>query len=174
MRSDPITAAVVALALNALALASAPAAWIVAGSAPGDYEFNANNLWIAAKPGATPYGFGTLMQKVDAGSYRGSRWRLSARMRTSEAHHAQMWMRVDGEDRTVLGFDNMSSRPVSGTTDWTAYDIVLDVPADSAAISFGFFLNGSGAVWAEDFQLVKVDDSVPVTGKPVEWVVKPP
>ena len=173
MRSHPIATAVVTLSATALALAAAPAAWIVAGSAPGDYEFDANNLSIAAKPDASEYGFGTLMQKVDAGTYRGSRWRLSARMRTSEAHHAQMWMRVDGQDDKVLGFDNMGSRPVSGTTRWKAYDIVLDVPADSAAIAFGFFLNGSGAVWAEDFQMVKVDDSVAVTGKPVERVITP-
>ena len=41
-------------------------------------------------------GFGTLMQMISADEYRGGRWKLTARMRTEDAHKAQMWMRVDG------------------------------------------------------------------------------
>jgi len=84
-------------------------------------------------------------------------------MKTDQATRAQMWMRVDGPEKAILAFDNMESRIVSGTTDWTRYEIVLDVPQSSIAIAFGFFLGGSGKVWGDDFRIEKVDVTVPTT-----------
>ena len=63
---------------------------------------------------------------------------MSGYLKTSEVTKAQMWMRVDGANTKILSFDNMDSRPVRGTTSWTRYEIVLDVPADSIDIAFGF------------------------------------
>ena len=58
----------------------------------------------------------------------------------------------------------MGSRPVHGTTPWTRYEIVLDVPANSIEIAFGFFLTeGGGKVWGDDFKFEKIDSTVPVT-----------
>jgi len=174
----PAAAVTLGLALTALALSATPAGWVVAGTAPGDYEFAVDSTIaatgkrsasITAKPGARPDGFGTLMQKIAADDYRGGRWRLSAYMRTEGANRAQMWMRIDGPLHKVLGFDNMGSRPVTGTTEWTQYDIVLDVPPESIAIAFGFFLNGAGKVWADSFRLEKVAATVPTT--PTESVL---
>ena len=100
-----------------------------------------------------------------ADEYRGGRWKLSARIRTADAHKAQMWMRVDGPGGTMKAFDNMDDRPITGDTGWKRYEIVLDVPADSTAVAFGFFLFGGGQVWADDFKLERVSESTPVTGK---------
>ncbi len=153
-------------------LAAAPPSWTIAGNAPADYEFAVDKATgtsgkqsasIVAKPGARADGFGTLMQTIAADNYRGDRLRLSGYLRTEAASRAQMWMRVDGPGGKVLGFDNMDSRPVTGTTAWRRYDIVLDVPADSVDIAFGFFLISSGKVWGDDFKLERVDGSVPVT-----------
>ena len=171
-------AAALGLALAGLALSAMPAGWVVAGTAPGDYEFAVDSTTaasgkrsasITAKPDARPEGFGTLMQTIAADDYRGSRWRLSAYMRTEGASRAQMWMRIDGPLHKVLGFDNMGSRPVTGTSEWTQYDIVLDVPPESIAIAFGFFLSGGGKVWADSFRLEKVAATVPTT--PTESVL---
>jgi hypothetical protein len=165
MRSRLTTAiAVLALTLAASGLALAPK-WIIAGSAPADYEFATDSvpLSITAKEGGSAHGFGTLMQKLAAEDYRNGRWRLSARMRTEGASRAQMWMRVDGSDHKVLAFDNMGWRPVLGTTDWKTYQIVLDVPDDSDAIAFGFLLSGSGEVWADGFRLERVNGTVSTT-----------
>jgi len=170
--STAAAAVTLGLALAGQALSATPTGWIVAGTAPDDYEFAVENTTaasgtksasITAKPDARPEGFGTLMQTIAADDYRASRWRLSAYMRTEGAHRAQMWMRIDGPLHKVLGFDNMGSRPVTGTTGWTQYDIVLDVPAESVAIAFGFFLNGGGKVWADGFRLEKVEATVPMT-----------
>jgi hypothetical protein len=57
----------------------------------------------------------------------------------------------------------MDSRPVTGTTGWTRYEIVLDVPADGVDIAFGFFLAQAGTVWGDNFRLEKVESTVPVT-----------
>jgi hypothetical protein len=171
-RSEAILV-VLALIAAFSAVAEIPSGWIVAGNAPRDYDFSrdastaANGRYsalISAKPGITSNGFGTLMQIVDAGNYRGARWRLSGYMKTDDVDKAQMWMRVDGLDKQILGFDNMDSRPVRGTTAWARYEIVLDVPADSTDIAFGFFLaQGHGKVWGDSFKLEKVDLTIPVT-----------
>lgn len=151
--------------------AAPPAGWFVAGSAPKDYEFGTDataertggKAAYIKSIGSSSSGFGTLMQNVSPERYAGSRVRLSAWMRTSEAGRAQMWLRVDGADRGILGFDNMDARPLTGTTEWRRYEIVLDVPAAARNIAFGFFLFGAGTVWADDFALEVVDPSVPLT-----------
>lgn len=159
--------------LSLAASAATPAGWMVAGSTPKDYDFGTEvqasdggkSAFIKAKPNVTPSGFGTLMQMVNADEYRGGRWKLSARLRTNDAYKAQMWMRIDGPERAMYGFDNMDDRPVTGDTAWKRYEIVLDVPADSVAVAFGFFLFGAGEVWADDFKLERVTETTPVTGK---------
>ena len=151
--------------------AQVPPGWLVAGSAPQDYDFsldsstppNGRSALIAAKSGAALRGFGTLMQEINAENYRGQHVRLSGYLKTQDATRAQMWMRVDGPDRQVLSFDNMDNRPVTGTTGWRKYEVILDVPADSVNIAFGFLLTQSGKLWGHDFKLEQVDASVPAT-----------
>jgi hypothetical protein len=168
-----LAALALGLALALPAAAAAPAGWIIAGSAPDNFEFALDpttapagakkSASITAKADAKTGDFGTLMQTFAADNYRGGRWRLSGYMRTEAANRAQMWMRVDDSKRKVIGFDNMDSRPVTGTTGWTRYEVVLDVPPQSATISFGFFLISSGKVWADKFSFEKVDAKVAVT-----------
>jgi hypothetical protein len=165
-----IAALIVGFVSAGSVIADIPAGWIVAGSAPTDYEFSRDGTTavggdfsasIDAKPGAN--GFGTLMQMIDADNYRGGRWKLTGYLKTDDARRAQMWMRVEGVDRTVLSSDDMDSRPVTGTSGWTRYEIVLDVPADSVDIVYGFALAQRGTVWGDNFSLEKVDSTVPVT-----------
>jgi hypothetical protein len=160
------------LAFSNPASAQAPPGWTIAGSAPTDFDFGVDktiagtgtrSAFIAAKADAKGAGFGTLMQVLAPDNYRGARWRLTGRMRTEGAGRAQMWMRIDGPDRKMLGFDNMDSRPVTATTGWSKYEIVLDVPPSATAVALGFFLIGPGKVWGDEFKLEKVDASVPVT-----------
>ncbi len=164
--------AVSALASSLIsAYAAAPAGWLVAGSAPKDYEFGTDAA--ASRDGGkaafiksiapNSSGFGTLMQNVSPERYAGKRVRLSAGMRTSNAIRGQMWLRIDGSDNKPLAFDNMGARPATGTTEWKRYEIVLDVPAEAKNIAFGFMLFGTGMVWADDFALEIVDRTVPLT-----------
>jgi hypothetical protein len=182
-RHSLLLAACAGLLFVQAARADPPAGWFVAGNAPNDYDFSRDastaqsgrsSALIAVKSGVTAKGFGTLMQIFDAENYRGARWRMTGYLKTSDASKAQMWMRVDGPDRKVLSFDNMDSRPVRGTTGWTRYEIVLDIPADSLDIAFGFMLlEGVGKVWGDDFTFDKVDSTVPVTSPPNIAPVRP-
>jgi hypothetical protein len=76
---------------------------------------------------------------------------------------AGLWMRVGGPDGALLAFDNMRDRPIVGSTGWTYYAIVLDVPPKAEVISFGLLLVAAGQVWMSDVHLDVVGEEVPVT-----------
>jgi hypothetical protein len=78
-------------------------------------------------------GFGTILKYVKAKEYIGKRLRLSGFIKTENIDAwAGMWMRIDAViPGKMLGFDNMRNRPITGTTDWSKYEIVLDVPEKS-------------------------------------------
>jgi hypothetical protein len=103
-----------------------------------------------------------LGQPIAADEYRGKRVRLSGWLKTVNAGEAALWMRIDGEQRR-LGFDNMSDRAVSGTTDWKMYSVVLDVPNDAKNIFLGVLLIGKGQTWADDLTFEVVDRNIAVT-----------
>jgi hypothetical protein len=148
------------------------AGWIVSGRSPEDYEFTLDSqehhsgtrsARIRAHP-ETPRDFGTLCQEILPDDYAGSRLRLSAWVKTVDVRHwCGLWMRVDGTNSAVLAFDNMKSRPISGTSDWRRYEVVLDVAREATNIAFGLLHNGPGTVWLDDVALEKVSDDVPTT-----------
>ncbi|MDB4881430.1 MAG: hypothetical protein JWL95_196 [Gemmatimonadetes bacterium] len=84
---------------------------------------------------------------------------------------ANLWIRVDGRNGTVLATDSMTARRVSGTTAWTPYEV--SVRADSAAtsVSFGAAHAGDGTAWFDSFS---VDvDGVPVATRFPQWSPSP-
>jgi hypothetical protein len=97
--------------------------------------------------------------------FAGKRLRFTADVRAERVDEwAGLWMRVDGGNSRVLSFDNMQNRPIKGTSSWTSYSVVLDVPSDSASISFGILLAGTGTVWIDNARFEAVEASVPPTG----------
>jgi len=154
------------------------AGWFLAGDKPQDYRIGSDpavshggkasgHLQATSDPLG---GFGTLMQNVEAGPFRSARVRMSGWVKANGVTDlAGLWMRVDGPDtrRTgrSLSFDNMENRPIKGTSDWTRYEIVLDVPPESVEIAFGILLQGIGEVWLDDVQFVKVGSDVPTTNR---------
>lgn len=153
-----------------------PRGWSGGGRGWQDYDFGTAPMagasgkqaaYVKAKPGAAADGFGTMTQCISAQNYLGKRLRLSARLRGVGASAVQLWMRVDGSPPangavpTVLSFNNMSDHPVTGTTDWRRYDIVLEAPQESRLICYGFFLaGGRGEAWADSFSLETVGKEV--------------
>jgi hypothetical protein len=147
--------------------------WILSGDNPQGYSCgtelvagtSVKSAFIKAKD-ERPQGIATLMQQIAADPYRGQRLSLSADIKTLDAATAYLWLRVDGPNHDILKFYNMEDRPVTGTTDWKLYTVVLDVPPEGAVISFGFFLRGHGEAWAKGFSLVPVGKDVPVSVMP--------
>jgi hypothetical protein len=130
---------------------------VAVSGAPSPHVFD-----IACQAGTT--GFSTLMQQVAGSDYAGKRVRLSAELRADQlAAWGGLWMRVDSGQR-VAAFDNMNERPLRGSFGWQRAEVVLDVPADATALSFGFLLNGPGQLQATHFALDVVARDVPTTG----------
>jgi hypothetical protein len=105
-----------------------------------------------------------MMQSFDPADYKGKRLRMSGWVKAESVKRwAGLWMRVDGQTGGSLAFDNMQSRPIVGTRDWTRYEVVLDVAPTAKSIAFGILMDGEGTVWLNDVQFQVVDRSVPVT-----------
>ncbi len=160
-----------ALALPLCLSADVPDGWHLAGSAPNDFETGVYNLLNRGSAAFLrsrvdePAGFGTLMQTFSATDYRGKRLRLSGALKTNDVKiWAGLWMRIDGPADERLGFDNMSNRRITGSTDWNSHEIVLDVPEQSVAIAFGVLLMGFGEVLIDDIRFDEVGQDIAVTG----------
>lgn len=109
------------------------------------------------------------MQQFKADKFIGKRMRLSCFLKTKDVDtFSGMWMRVDNAFDDVLQFDNMSNRPIKGTTQWNRYTIVLDVPSESSVISFGVILTGQGIIWADQFRFEEVDKNVATTNLEIQ------
>jgi hypothetical protein len=142
-----------------------------AGSVPEAYEVGVDRMvkrsgnasaYIKAVAEA-PRGFMALTQGFQAGRYHGRRLRFAVYIRTQGVTgRAGLWVQIGGGGGTV-GFDNMSNRPVKGTTDWAPHEVVLDVPENAVAIAFGFLLSGPGQAWVDDMSVDVVEPDVPVT-----------
>mgnify|MGYP006149153235 CR=1 FL=1 len=108
-------------------------------------------------------GFSTVMQTCNATSYLGKKIKITASIKTEKVKKwAGLWLRIDGETtETTLGFNNMSDRPIEGTTDWTEYSILMNVPETSKTLNFGALLNGNGKIWLNDvkFEVISVMDN---------------
>ena len=147
--------------------------WFKAGSKPGSYETGKDEN-VKYKGESSLYlksiedvkeGFGTLMRNIKPDEYINKRLKLTGYIKSENLDNwAGMWMRVDGPDpKESLEFDNMFSRPVKGTNDWTKCEIVLDVPENSTGIAYGVLVHGNGEVWFCNLSFEAVSNDVPST-----------
>ena len=136
-----------------------PAGWFKAGSKPDSFEMGYDeatvkdgekSAYIQSNVEAENV-FGTLMQVCTAEAFLGKTVIMSGYLKSEEVDGwAGLWLRIDAkEERRALGFDNMNDRAVRGTTDWTKYEIELEVPANSGALNFGALLSGGGKIWVD-------------------------
>lgn len=104
-------------------------------------------------------GFGTWMTRIAADDYINQGIKLTAYVKTTDVEiRAGIWMRIDAEDaESSLHFDNMQTRPITGTTDWQEYQIILDVPENSSEIFFGILLNSTGEALIDGLKLEAVN-----------------
>jgi hypothetical protein len=168
---------VVLLAACSLTLqAELPEAWILYGNAQGDYDYSTDTLagaCLKSKEGVAPEGFGGLQPNapLDLHPYWGKRIRFSANVKAEGVKDwAGLWMRVqaahDSKNRhsSTLAYDNMQDRPITGTSGWQRYSIVLDVPGNAREVHLGILLNGTGDVCVNGVKVEPVRKNVPATG----------
>lgn len=147
--------------------------WFLAGDSPHLYEAGLDSTvvhqgkqaaYLRGMNGSKDTVFGTVMQEIKADNYLGKRVQLQAFIKTKElSDFVGLWMRVDNKTGDVLQFDNMYDRKITGDTNWNVYTIVLDVPEESAAISFGLLMTGRGTAWMDSLSFQEVSTKVPTT-----------
>lgn len=153
-----------------------PAGWFISGSKPDHYETGVDTsvphsgTRCAYMKNAViqPDEFGTLMQECSPGDYLGKRVRMTSWIKSERVQGwVGAWMSVYGkEGRINVSFDNMCNRKITGTTDWTKYEIVLDVPRESTKIAFGVILCGKGKLWFDDVAFDVVSNDVKISDCP--------
>lgn len=154
-----------------------PTDWSITGSNPDGYTLQTNRLLslsgsacaaLIAIPDADTSRFGALFQVASAREFAGKRVEFSGYIATNDAPAgASLWLRADASDRTIVGFENTFLRGIRGTEDWTYQSIVMDIPAEAAMLLYGAVLSARGAVYVDDLQFRIVDESTPVTAKPI-------
>ena len=159
-----------------------PTGWFIAGSKPQSYEMgidrsagqNSKNSATIKSNENTIEGFGTLMQNFSPDKYIGKRIRLTGMLKTKDVSSwAGLWLRIDTKTPIkAVVFDNMhdgkKDMSVKGTTDWTKYEIVLDVPYNASNIAFGALLGGTGQIWFDNLNFEIVTPDILTTGIEME------
>jgi hypothetical protein len=103
--------------------------------------------------------FGSLMQRCPAYDLAGKIIRLEGEVKTQNIEQwAGLWLRADGDKEFNLFFDNMSNRPIRGSTSWKRYVIEAQLPNKTTWLNYGIVLEGSGAMWADNFRLMVWSD----------------
>lgn len=158
--------------LATIVVTSDPATW-GGGGDPADYQFGPDYMTLQDGVATghiksktdSPKSFASFATGRSPGVLAAKRVRFSAPVRAQGVlGWAGMWMRVDNAQGKPIAFDNMMGRPITGTRDWTRYEIVLDVAKEAAMIYYGILLSGPGEVWIGRATLEVVDASVPTTG----------
>ena len=143
--------------------------WFPTGSEPGKYdmggdptvEHDSDNPAFVISNASNIMGFGSWATRIDAEPYHDKAITITAYVKSENVQNwAGIWLRVDGIGGS-LTFDNMGTRPITGTTDWQPYEVTLDVPAESTFILFGLLLDGNGSVWF---------DGLKITDAPRTWI----
>lgn len=106
-------------------------------------------------PKAAPDEFGSLMQRCPAYSLAGKMIRLEGEVKTKNVEQwAGLWLRADGGDGLSLFFDNMSDRPIRGSTSWKRCAINALLPQETKWLNYGIVLVGRGMMWADNFRVM--------------------
>lgn len=111
-------------------------------------------LQIQSKESTSDDEFGSIMQRCIARHLVGKKIRFDGQVKTENlTGWAGLWLRADANYKIMLCFDNMSDRPIKGTTPWKTYSIEMVVPEHTEWLNYGVLLAGKGIVWADNFKL---------------------
>ncbi len=110
----------------------------------------------------TPEGYGALRQDASPTQFLGKRIRFSASLKSDriEKYSGLLLVVVRASGSRMW---TMAKRPIVGTTKWTHYEYVVDIPNDCTMIMFGTSIQGRGTVYASDFKFEIVGKEAPVT-----------
>lgn len=118
-------------------------------------EKKSGSVSVSLEPAAEKIddAFGALAYKIP-GNYAGKEIELRGFLKFADVTggFGGLMMRIDGDDG-VLQFDNMQSRDLKGTSDWSEYSIKLPLPENATVIYVGALMTGKGKLWVDGLQL---------------------
>jgi hypothetical protein len=92
--------------------------------------------------------------------------RLEGELRTENVTGwAGLWLRADAEAHPNLFFDNMSRRPVVGTTRWGRHFIDAPLPGNTDWLNYGIVLAGAGTLYADKPSPARMDPERQMGGR---------
>lgn len=120
-----------------------------------DADRSAGICVVLEKARAAPAEFGSLMQRCPARYLAGRTVRIEGELKAGNVSGwAGLWLRADAEEQPNVFFDNMSARPLRGSSDWTRYSIDAPLPASTVWLNYGIVLAGAGAVYADSIRIL--------------------
>jgi hypothetical protein len=146
-----------------------PNAYDYSAEATGAYEGKAGARVRSKSPFDGGDKYTLLEQYVDAEQFVAKRVRVTGYVKGNEVSGiAGLFLRTyepRGIQR-VVDLSRLEGMAVTGTSDWRKYEVVMDVPAYSYAISYGLSITGEGEVWLDSLAVEVVGDDVPITASP--------
>jgi len=101
-----------------------------------------------------------IVQSVGASEHRGKLIRLKAFARTNVngfANQGELWLEIEREGGKPANFD-VKTLLIKAKRPWQAYEIVRKVPDDAKTIHVICSLRGMGQIWADEFELLVMDE----------------
>ncbi len=94
----------------------------------------------------------------------GQHIRVTGWLKTSDVQNwAGAFVIILGKNNLHLAYDDMSDRPIRGTTDWQQIELVTDLPNEPCVVYFGPDFYGPGELWGDDFQIALAPPDAPIT-----------
>jgi C-terminal processing protease CtpA/Prc len=117
-----------------------------------------NSLLIDSKNGEA---FGCVAYKLPA-NFKGKKITLEGYMKYENATDGfvGLLIRIDKDGQSV-GFDNMQSQKLQGTSEWKKHTVTIDFKENADEIYVAGILVGKGKAWFDNFK-------VTIDGKPIE------
>lgn len=109
--------------------------------------------------------YGALMQRFEAGKFRGQRVRLSAEIKSEPGSGwSGLWMRTDPQDADGTPLSPHShaavSEPAASDNNWHMLHVVMHIPDSANTIAIGVMLGGSGRLWVKNLKFETVGADV--------------
>ncbi len=104
--------------------------------------------------------YGSVMQSIDAGPYRGKtiRFRAAVRARiTSRKGSAHLWIREHLINDQQGTFERMEDNPIV-SNQWDYYQIEVNVSPYAKVLNFGLLMFGTGYAWIDDASIEVVSE----------------
>lgn len=101
---------------------------------------------------------------VKALTFRGRRIRISGWIKSKDLENwAGLQVLVAGADEKFYAAIHYPQKAITGTTDWTNYSQVVDVPTAAENLYVATTVWGKGELWSDDVMIEPVPTSIPIT-----------